>query len=44
MRLTEAPARDVRPLIGEIHADLLGLLASLRDAEWRRQPRPAAGR
>ena len=34
MRLTEAPARDVRPLIVEIHADLLGLLASLRDAEW----------
>jgi len=34
MRLTEVPPRDSRPLIAEIHADLLGLLASLRDAEW----------
>jgi uncharacterized damage-inducible protein DinB len=34
MRLTEVPPRDTRPLIAEIHGDLLGLLASLRDTEW----------
>ena len=34
MRLAELPARDTRPLIAAIHGDLLGLLASLRDAEW----------
>jgi uncharacterized protein (TIGR03083 family) len=34
MRLTEVPARDTRPLVAEIHADLVTLLASLPDAEW----------
>jgi hypothetical protein len=34
MRLTEVAPRDTRPLIAEIHGDLLGLLASLRDTEW----------
>lgn len=34
MRLTEVPARDTRPLIAEIHGDLVALLGSLRDAEW----------
>src|SRR6266702_3186288 len=34
MRVTEVPPRDARPLIAEIHAGLLALLASLRDAEW----------
>jgi uncharacterized protein (TIGR03083 family) len=34
MRLAEVPPRDARPLIAEIHADLLALLASLADAEW----------
>ena len=34
MRVAEVPARDVRPLIAEVHADLIALLASLRDAEW----------
>jgi uncharacterized protein (TIGR03083 family) len=34
MRVTEVPARDTRPLITEIHGDLVALLGSLRDAEW----------
>jgi uncharacterized protein (TIGR03083 family) len=34
MRLAEIPARDARPLIAEVHAGLLTLLGSLRDAEW----------
>ena len=34
MRLTEVPARDTRPLIGELNADLIALLASLRDTDW----------
>lgn len=34
MRVTEAPARDARPLITEVHADLLTLLASLRATDW----------
>jgi len=34
MRVTEVPARDVRPLIAEVHTDLLALLTSLRDPEW----------
>jgi hypothetical protein len=34
MRVTEVPARDARPLIAEVHADLVALLASLREAEW----------
>jgi uncharacterized protein (TIGR03083 family) len=34
MRLAEVPPWDVRPLIAEIHADLLALLGSLQDAEW----------
>jgi uncharacterized protein (TIGR03083 family) len=34
MHLTEVPARDVRPLIREVHADLLALLASLPDSGW----------
>jgi len=34
MQVTDVPARDTRPLIAEIHADLLALLASLRDTEW----------
>ena len=34
MRVTEVPPRDTRPLIAGIHADLLALLASLRDTEW----------
>jgi len=34
MRVTEVPARDARPLITEVHADLVALLASLRDPEW----------
>jgi len=29
MRVAEVPARDVRPLIAEVHADLIALLASL---------------
>src|SRR2546421_2961082 len=34
MQVTEAPPRDTRPLIAEIHAGLLTLLASLQDDEW----------
>ena len=34
MRVTEVPARDTRPLIAEMHGDLVALLGSLRDAEW----------
>ena len=34
MRLTEVPAPDTRPLIGELNTDLLALLASLRDTDW----------
>jgi Mycothiol maleylpyruvate isomerase N-terminal domain len=34
MRLTEVPARDTRPLIAEIHGDLITLLDSLRDGAW----------
>ncbi len=34
MRVTEIPPRDTRPLIAGIHAGLLALLGSLRDAEW----------
>jgi uncharacterized protein (TIGR03083 family) len=34
MRVTEVAPRDTRPLIAEIHADLLALLGSLRDAGW----------
>jgi uncharacterized protein (TIGR03083 family) len=34
MQLSEVPARDTRPLIAEIHAGLLALLASLSDTQW----------
>lgn len=34
MRVTDVPPRDTRPLIAEIHGDLLRLLASLRGTEW----------
>jgi uncharacterized protein (TIGR03083 family) len=34
MRVTEVPPRDTRPLIAEIHGDLVALLGSLRDTEW----------
>lgn len=34
MRLTDVPPRDTRPLIAEIHDDLVALLASLRDTDW----------
>ena len=42
MRLTDIPARDARPLIAEVHAGLLTLLASLRDDQWA--ARTEAGR
>ena len=34
MRLTDVPPWDTRPLIAEIHGDLVALLASLRDTDW----------
>src|SRR6516162_3622424 len=34
MSLDETPVRDVRPLMAEEQADLLALLASLRDTDW----------
>jgi len=34
MRVTEVPPRDTRPLITEMHGDLVALLGSLEDAEW----------
>jgi hypothetical protein len=34
MRINEVPPRDARPLIAEMHGDLVALLGSLRDAEW----------
>jgi Mycothiol maleylpyruvate isomerase N-terminal domain len=34
MRVAEVPPRDTRPLIAEIHRDLVALLGSLRDIEW----------
>ena len=34
MRLTDVPPWDTRPLITEIHAELVGFLTSLSDPEW----------
>ena len=34
MELTDAPVRDVRPLLTEERADFLTLLASLGAADW----------
>jgi uncharacterized protein (TIGR03083 family) len=34
VRVTEVPPRDTRPLIAEVHADLVALLASLAGPEW----------
>lgn len=42
MRVTEVPPRDTRPLIAEIHGDLVALLRSLREGEWA--PPTEAGR